>query len=462
MRLHILGICGTFMGGVAALARELGLDVEGSDSNVYPPMSTQLEALGIELMQGYKAEHLQPSPGHAAPDVVVVGNAMTRGNPAVEYMLDEQLRYISGPQWLGETLLIDREVLAVAGTHGKTTTTSLLAHLLEHASREQADLSPGFLIGGVPGNFGVSARLGSGRPFVIEADEYDTAFFDKRSKFVHYRPHIAILNNLEYDHADIFPDVAAIQRQFHHLVRTVPANGRLIVNAHDERLAEVLAMGCWTPVETFGIGRGDWQATLMEADGSAFVVHRAGQLVGEVHWSLLGLHSVMNALAALAAATAAGADPRELLAAFATFESVKRRMELVGEINGVRVYDDFAHHPTAIATTLAGLRAKVGGARILVALEPRSNSMRQGAHADALAPSLADADAVIFLHRAELAWDASQVTAALNGRGSAVPTVDALIDALAGQARSGDQVIFMSNGGFEAAPRRFVEKLRRR
>jgi len=460
MRLHILGICGTFMGGVAALARELGLDVEGSDSNVYPPMSTQLEALGIELMQGYKAEHLQPSPGHAAPDVVVVGNAMTRGNPAVEYILDEQLRYISGPQWLGETLLVDREVLAVAGTHGKTTTTSLLAHLLEHASREKADLSPGFLIGGVPGNFGVSARLGSGKPFVIEADEYDTAFFDKRSKFVHYRPRIAILNNLEYDHADIFPDVAAIQRQFHHLVRTVPANGRLIVNAHDERLAEVLAMGCWTPVETFGIGRGDWQATLMEADGSAFVVHRAGQLVGEVHWSLLGLHSVMNALAALAAATAAGADPRELLAAFATFESVKRRMELVGEINGVRVYDDFAHHPTAIATTLAGLRAKVGGARILVALEPRSNSMRQGAHADALAPSLADADAVIFLHRAELAWDASQVTAALNGRGSAVPTVDALIDALAGQARSGDQVIFMSNGGFEAAPRRFVEKLR--
>jgi len=460
MRLHILGICGTFMGGVAALARELGLDVEGSDSNVYPPMSTQLEALGIELMQGYKAEHLQPSPGHAAPDVVVVGNAMTRGNPAVEYILDEQLRYISGPQWLGETLLVDREVLAVAGTHGKTTTTSLLAHLLEHASREKADLSPGFLIGGVPGNFGVSARLGSGKPFVIEADEYDTAFFDKRSKFVHYRPRIAILNNLEYDHADIFPDVAAIQRQFHHLVRTVPANGRLIVNAHDERLAEVLAMGCWTPVETFGIGRGDWQATLMEADGSAFVVHRAGQLVGEVHWSLLGQHSVMNALAALAAATAAGADPRELLAAFATFESVKRRMELVGEINGVRVYDDFAHHPTAIATTLAGLRAKVGGARILVALEPRSNSMRQGAHADALAPSLADADAVIFLHRAELAWDASQVTAALNGRGSAVPTVDALIDALAGQARSGDQVIFMSNGGFEAAPRRFVEKLR--
>ena len=450
MRMHILGICGTFMGGVAALARELGHTVEGSDANVYPPMSTQLEALGIELMRGYAAEHLQP-----APDLVVVGNAMTRGNPAVEYMLDAQLRYISGPQWLGETLLAGREVLAVAGTHGKTTTTSLLAHLLE-----QAGLAPGFLVGGVPANFGVSARLGQGKPFVIEADEYDTAFFDKRSKFVHYRPRIAILNNLEYDHADIFPDVAAIQRQFHHLVRTVPGNGRLIVNAHDKHLAEVLTMGCWTPVETFGIGCGDWQATLVEADGSTFTVHRSGELIGDVHWSLLGNHSVMNALAALAAATAAGADPRALLPAFATFESVKRRMELVGEVNGVRVYDDFAHHPTAIATTLAGLRAKVGAARIVVALEPRSNSMRQGAHAEALAPSLVDADAVVFLHRPELPWDARHVTAALGGRGSTVPNVDALLEALRAQVKSGDQVIFMSNGGFEAAPRRFVERLR--
>lgn len=422
-------------------------------------MSTQLEALGIGLMSGYAAEHLQAGSGHIQPDLIVVGNAMTRGNPAVEYMLDTQLRYISGPQWLGETVLAGREVLAVAGTHGKTTTTSLLAHLLEHASKTQADLAPGFLVGGVPGNFGVSARLGQGRPFVIEADEYDTAFFDKRSKFVHYRPRIAILNNLEYDHADIFPDVAAIQRQFHHLVRTVPGNGRLIVNAHDERLAEVLAMGCWTPVETFGIGCGDWQATLVEADGSAFTVHHRGELIGEVHWSLLGNHSVMNALAALAAAAAAGADPRVLLPAFATFESVKRRMELVGEVNGVRVYDDFAHHPTAIATTLAGLRAKVGKARILVALEPRSNSMRQGAHADVLAPSLADADGVVFLHRPELPWDAGHVTAALGGRGSTAPTVDALIEALRVQARPGDQVIFMSNGGFEAAPRRFVERL---
>ncbi|MEO9216591.1 MAG: UDP-N-acetylmuramate:L-alanyl-gamma-D-glutamyl-meso-diaminopimelate ligase [Rhodanobacter sp.] len=460
MRLHILGICGTFMGGVAALARELGHTVEGSDANVYPPMSTQLEALGISLMSGYAAAHLQPGADHGRPDLVVVGNAMTRGNPAVEYMLDQRLRYISGPQWLGETVLAERDVLAVAGTHGKTTTTSLLAHLLEHASREQADLAPGFLVGGVPGNFGVSARLGQGKPFVIEADEYDTAFFDKRSKFVHYRPRIAILNNLEYDHADIFPDVAAIQRQFHHLVRTVPGNGRLIVNAHDERLAEVLAMGCWTPVETFGIGCGDWQASLIEADGSAFTVHRNGELIGDVRWSLLGNHSVMNALAALAAANAAGADTHALLPAFATFESVKRRMELVGEVNGVSVYDDFAHHPTAITTTLAGLRAKIGNARILVALEPRSNSMRQGAHAEALAPSLADADAVVFLHRPELAWDAGKITEALEGRGRTVTTVDALIEELRRQAKPGDQVIFMSNGGFENAPRRFVECLR--
>src|SRR5690348_16322731 len=456
MRLHILGICGTFMGGVAALARELGHEVEGSDANVYPPMSTQLEALGIRLMDGYAAEHLQP-----APDLVVVGNAMTRGNPAVEYMLDAQLRYVSGPQWLGETVLAGREVLAVAGTHGKTTTTSLLAHLLDHASEGQAGLAPGFLVGGVPGNFGVSARLGEhAAPFVIEADEYDTAFFDKRSKFVHYRPRIAILNNLEYDHADIFPDLAAIQRQFHHLVRTVPGNGRLIVNVHDANLAEVLAMGCWTPVETFGIGQGDWQARLVEPDGSVFTVHYRGEAIGEVRWALLGNHSVLNALAALAAAAAAGAEARALLPAFAGFHSVKRRMELVGEVNGVRVYDDFAHHPTAIATTLAGLRAKVGDARILVALEPRSNSMRQGAHAEALAPSLADADGVLILQRAELPWDAGAVTAALGGRGAAVPTVDALIAELGRQVRPGDQVVFMSNGGFEAAPRRFVERLR--
>lgn len=449
MRVHILGISGTFMGGVAALARELGLTVEGSDANVYPPMSTQLERLGIQLMQGYEAKHLQP-----APDLVVVGNAMTRGNPAVEYMLDEGMRYISGPQWLGETLLGGRDVLAVAGTHGKTTTTSLLAHLLERAGQ-----SPGFLIGGVPGNFEVSARRGEGRPFVIEADEYDSAFFDKRSKFVHYRPRIAILNNLEYDHADIFPDVAAIQRQFHHLVRTVPGNGRLIVNAEDPYLAEVLAMGAWTPVETFGIDAGDWRAELLAADGSHFRVSKGGNALGEIRWNALGRHNVMNALAALAAANAAGADPVALLPAFADFASARRRMEVIGNARGVTVVDDFAHHPTAIATTLAGLRAKVGASRIVVALEPRSNSMRLGAHADALAPSLADADRVVFLQRPELPWDAAKVIGALRGHGVAVPSVDALVATLLEETRDGDHVVFMSNGGFENAPRRFFAAL---
>ncbi len=457
MRLHILGICGTFMGGVAALARELGHEVEGSDDHVYPPMSTQLETLGITLMQGYRAEHLRASPGHAAPDLVVVGNALSRGNPAVEYMLDAHLRYVSGPQWLGETVLAGRPVLAVAGTHGKTTTASLLAYLLERAG-----LAPGFLIGGVPDDFGISARLGPGlAPFVVEADEYDTAFFDKRSKFVHYRPDIAILNNLEYDHADIFPDVAAIQRQFHHLVRTVPGHGRLVVNAQDARLAEVLAMGCWTPVETFGIDCGDWQAQLLAADGSAFAVSRGREPLGEVHWSLLGRHNVENALAGLAAAVAAGGDLQAMLGALRDFHGAKRRMELLGTPRGVHVYDDFAHHPTAIATTLAGLRAKVGRQRILVALEPRSNSMRQGAHAKALGPALRDADEVIFLQRADLPWDAHVLAAALGGRETTVADVDSLLSALRTRVREGDHVVFMSNGGFEGAPRRFVAMLGR-
>ena len=444
------------MGGIAALARELGVEVQGSDANVYPPMSDQLRALGITLQEGWSADHLKP-----APDLVVVGNALSRGNPSIEHMLNEGLRYTSGPQWLGENVLRGREVLAVAGTHGKTTTSSLLAHLLDHAFRERAGLQPGFLIGGVPGNFGVSARLGGdAAPFVIEADEYDTAFFDKRSKFVHYRPRIAILNNLEYDHADIFPDVAAIQRQFHHLVRTVPGNGKLIVNAEDARLVEVLAMGCWTPVETFGIDAGDWRARMVESDGSAFVVAHGNKTIGEVRWNLLGRHNVMNALAALAAAHAAGVDPRSLLPAFARFESVKRRMESLGEVNGVHVYDDFAHHPTAIATTLEGLRAKVGRARILVALEPRSNSMRAGAHAALLAPSLADADRVVLLQRKELPWDAHRVTDALPGRGIAAASVGELITLLSSEAQPGDHVVFMSNGGFENAPRRFLDALR--
>ena len=452
MKLHILGICGTFMGGIAALARELGHEVEGSDSNVYPPMSTQLESLGIALKNGYLATHID-----ADTDQVIVGNALSRGNPAIEHVLDQRVAYISGPQWLGEQLLGSRQVLAVAGTHGKTTTTSLLAWLLESSG-----LEPGFLIGGVPDNFAVSAQLGAGKSFVIEADEYDTAFFDKRSKFVHYRPSIAILNNLEYDHADIFPDLAAIQRQFHHLVRIVPGSGLLIVNAEDANLAEVLKMGCWSRVETFGIESGDWRARLLEADGSVFEVSFMGSLIGTVRWSLLGRHNVMNALAALAAAQAASVDVAGVLPAFADFRSVKRRMERIGEYDGIVVYDDFAHHPTAIETTLAGLRASVGAARIIVALEPRSNSMRLGVHAEQLAPSLAIADHVVFLQRPELPWDAQKVISALGGHAQAVANVDTLLDAMRAQVRAGDHVVFMSNGGFEAAPRRFFELLRAR
>ncbi|WP_242110667.1 UDP-N-acetylmuramate:L-alanyl-gamma-D-glutamyl-meso-diaminopimelate ligase [Luteimonas aquatica] len=442
------------MGGVAALARELGHTVEGSDQAIYPPMSTQLETLGIALKQGYLPENIA-----ADCDEIVIGNALSRGNAAVEHVLDAGARYTSGAQWLAERVLPGRDTLAVAGTHGKTTTTTILSYLLQAAGRE-----PGFLIGGVAEDFGVSARVGAGRAFVVEADEYDTAFFDKRSKFVHYRPLVAILNNLEFDHADIFPDVAAIQRQFHHLVRTVPARGRLIVNGEDARLAEVLAMGCWTPVERFGLeatGDYDWSARLIDEDGSAFAVLHRGVALGEVRWPLLGRHNVMNALAALAACAAVGVDVASVLPALARFRSVKRRLEVLGQARGITVYDDFAHHPTAIATTLAGLRAKVGaGGRIVVAMEPRSNSMRLGAHAQALAPSLDDADAVVFLHRPELAWDAGQVVSALRGEGVAVPDADALIAALRTLARDGDHVVFMSNGGFDGAPRRFLAALR--
>ncbi|HRG16548.1 MAG TPA: UDP-N-acetylmuramate:L-alanyl-gamma-D-glutamyl-meso-diaminopimelate ligase [Pseudomonadota bacterium] len=450
MNLHILGICGTFMGGIAALARELGDTVAGSDQNVYPPMSTQLEALGITLMQGYRAEHLQP-----APDLTIVGNAISRGNAAMEHALDERLRYISGPQWLGERVLARKRVLAVAGTHGKTTTTSLLAWILDACGAQ-----PGFLVGGVPENFGVSARLGVGDAFVVEADEYDTAFFDKRSKFVHYRPEIAILNNLEFDHADIFDSLADIERQFHHLVRTVPGNGRLIVNGEDDALARVLAKGCWTPVERFAIDRdAEWQAELLAADGSAFRVHRRGAVVGEAHWQTLGRHNIMNALAAVAAASAYGVDAAAAVAALSGFRNPKRRMELVADANDIRVYDDFAHHPTAIATTLAGLRARVGAGRIVVAMEPRSNSMRMGAHADGLAPSLEDADVVVFLARPELPWQADKVIAAMRGEAVAVASVDALLDELQRRARGGDSVVFMSNGGFDDAPRRYARSI---
>jgi UDP-N-acetylmuramate: L-alanyl-gamma-D-glutamyl-meso-diaminopimelate ligase len=459
LKLHILGIAGTFMGGVAALARELGHEVTGSDQAIYPPMSTQLESLGIRYGVGYTGGHID-----ADCDQVVVGNALSRGNEAVEHVLDTGMRYTSGAQWLAENVLPGRDTIAVSGTHGKTTTTTILAFLLEAARRD-----PGFLIGGVAEDFGVSARVGTGREFVVEADEYDTAFFDKRSKFVHYRPTVAILNNLEFDHADIFPDIAAIQRQFHHLVRTVPRRGRLIVNGEDARIAEVLQMGCWTPVETFGLEEAsvaatrpfDWTARLVEPDGSRFVVLHGSEEMGEVRWPLLGRHNVMNALAALAAVNAVGVSPRKVIPALARFRSVKRRMEVVGEVGHVTVYDDFAHHPTAIETTLEGLRSRVGDARIAVAMEPRSNSMRLGAHADALAPSLAQADIVVFLHRPELPWDATKVIEAIRGDALAVAEVETMLQELRMRVFGGDHVVFMSNGGFDGAPRRFVELLQK-
>jgi len=448
MHLHILGICGTFMGGIALLARGLGHRVTGSDANVYPPMSTQLESAGIELMEGYDAAHLQP-----APDVVVVGNAMKRGIPAVEYMLDAGLRYLSGPQWLAEHLLVDRHVLAVAGTHGKTTTSSMLAWLLQDAG-----LEPGFLIGGVPQDFGLSARLGSGRYFVVEADEYDTAFFDKRSKFVHYRPRTLIANNLEFDHADIFDDLAQIQRQFHHLVRTVPGSG-LIVHPHGEQaMDEVLAMGCWTPTQSTGAG-GDWVAELLAEDGSQFRVLRRGEPVGSVRWDQTGAHNVQNALSALAAAAHVGIAPERGTESLGRFRGVKRRMELRGEVHGIRVYDDFAHHPTAIASTLAGLRRRVGGARIVAVLEPRSNTMRMGTHATALAGSLTDADRVHVYVPPDLNWNAGAALAGLADRLAVSGAVDEIVATVAAEAAVGDQVLVMSNGGFQGIHQRLLDAL---
>ena len=452
MHLHILGICGTFMGGIALLARAQGHRVTGSDAAVYPPMSTQLEAAGITLMEGYAAAHLDP-----APDVVVVGNAMRRGIPAVEAMLDRGLPYCSGPEWLKDNLLAGRWVLAVAGTHGKTTTSSMLAWVLEDAG-----LDPGFLIGGVPVGFGVSARLGSAPFFVVEADEYDTAFFDKRSKFVHYRPRTLILNNLEFDHADIFDDLAQIQRQFHHLVRTVPGSGLIIHPTAEPAMDQVLAMGCWTPRDSFGvsdtIGQG-WNARLIEPDGSRFEVLLDGAPQGEVRWGQTGLHNVNNALAVLAAARHAGVPVAIGIDALGRFKGVKRRMELRGEANGVRVYDDFAHHPTAIATTLQGLRRQVGTARILAVLEPRSNTMRLGVHNAELAASLADADLVYVHAPADLGWDAAAVFAGLGGRAAVFDRVDAIVDQVAAAAKPGDQVVVMSNGGFGGIHQKLLDAL---
>ena len=440
MHIHILGICGTFMGGIAQLARAVGHQVSGSDANVYPPMSTQLEQAGIQLQEGFSAAHLQPP-----PDQIVVGNAMARGNAAIEYMLDQGLAYTSGPQWLAEHILAGRWVLAVAGTHGKTSTASILAWILEYAG-----LNPGFLIGGVPNNFGVSARLGDTPFFVVEADEYDTAFFDKRSKFVHYRPRTVILNNLEFDHADIFTDVASIQRQFHHLVRTIPASGLIINNADDGNLSEVLEMGCWTPVETVSAGAfpAQWRANKLSAGGSQFEVWFEGAVQGVVHWDQLGDHNVHNALAAIAAARHVGVPVAQAIAALAEFKGVKRRMEVRGQARGATIYDDFAHHPTAIQTTLAGLRGKVGTARILAVLEPRSNTMRLGVHRDSLAPSLAQADRVWLFEPPDLGWDLAEVARATRPRTDVIASVDDLVAAVAGEVQSGDHVLIMSNGGF--------------
>ncbi|MES9922895.1 MAG: UDP-N-acetylmuramate:L-alanyl-gamma-D-glutamyl-meso-diaminopimelate ligase [Candidatus Thiodiazotropha endolucinida] len=451
MHIHILGICGTFMGGIALLARALGHRVSGSDANVYPPMSTQLERAGIDLMEGFEADHLQPT-----PDMIVVGNAMSRGNPAVEAMLNRGLPYTSGPQWLAEHVLQGRWVLAVAGTHGKTSTASLLAWILE-----QAGLQPGFLIGGVPENFGLSARLGDSPFFVVEADEYDTAFFDKRSKFVHYRPRTLIMNNLEFDHADIFDDLAMIQRQFHHLVRTVPAEGLIISPLNDGNISDVLDMGVWTPLEFFDpeIEAG-WHAEHATADGRSFDVVCEGEIQGRVSWELIGNHNVANALAALAAARHAGVRPGAAIEAFSGFKNVKRRMELRGEMNGVRVYDDFAHHPTAIKTTLDGLRKQVGDARIIALLEPRSNTMKRGVHADHLADALRAADQVMMFMPDDLQWDAAAALASLGDRAKLFSDTASMVSMAVEMARPGDHILVMSNGGFEAIHQRLLDALK--
>ena len=444
MHIHILGICGTFMGGIAALAKAAGHTVTGCDSNVYPPMSTQLEAMGIELISGFDADQLS-----LAPDLYVIGNVVKRGMPLMEAILDQGLPYVSGPQWLAEHVLAGRWVLAVAGTHGKTTTSSMLAWILEDAG-----LAPGFLIGGIPENFGVSARLpgapraepgGQSPFFVIEADEYDTAFFDKRSKFVHYRPRTAVLNNLEFDHADIFADLAAIETQFHHLVRTVPGKGRLVVNGREASLDRVLARGCWTPVERFG-ETGEWSCGPVDANGACDIL-LVGMPQGRLNWGLLGEHNRLNALAAIAAARHVGVPPAVAIDALSRFANVKRRMEVKGVAGGVTVYDDFAHHPTAIATTLAGLRAKVGAARILAVLEPRSNTMKLGTMKAELPGSLADADQV-FCYGANLGWDAAEALAPLGAQAQTFDQLDALVAAVRQAARAGDHVLVMSNGGF--------------
>ncbi|WP_336966230.1 UDP-N-acetylmuramate:L-alanyl-gamma-D-glutamyl-meso-diaminopimelate ligase [Acinetobacter pittii] len=453
MHLHILGICGTFMGSLALLARDLGHKVTGSDLNVYPPMSTQLENAGITLMQGYDRSHLQPH-----PDLVIVGNAMKRGIDAVEYMLNEGLPYISGPQFLADHVLQGKHVLGVAGTHGKTTTTTMLAWVLD-----QAGLNPGFLIGGVPLGFSESARLGGGKYFCVEADEYDSAFFDKRSKFVHYHPKTAILNNLEFDHADIFDDLAAIQKQFHHLVRTIPSEGRIIAPITETHIDEVLEMGCWTPVIRTSLEANEkaaLTAELISIDGSHFKVLENGKVVGEVKWSMTGQHSVANALATIAAAQHVGVTLEQACEALSNFGGVKRRMELLGTVNGIEVYDDFAHHPTAIDTTLDGARKRLGERRLWAIIEPRSNTMRMGSHKDGLAHSARLADEVIWYQPEGLDWDLQPVIEAATNHAQVSRSLDEIIERIVNEAGEGDAVVIMSNGGFGGLHQKLMSALK--
>jgi UDP-N-acetylmuramate: L-alanyl-gamma-D-glutamyl-meso-diaminopimelate ligase len=452
MHIHILGACGTFMGGVALLAKRAGHRVSGSDQHTYPPMSTQLASEGIKLFEGYAPGHLDP-----APDLVVIGNALSRGNPAIEYVLNSGIEYTSGPRWLGENYLRGKSIIAVAGTHGKTTTASMVAWILEATGRK-----PGFLIGGVPENFGHSARDGE-QFFVVEADEYDTAFFDKRAKFVHYRPDIVILNNLEFDHADIYEDLKAIQTQFHHLVRTIPGNGMIISNGQDAKLEAVLDQGCWSTLQQFSLEEGaDWQVEMLKPDGSELAFHFRDAPQGKLTWPHCGRHNAMNACAALAAAVAAGVEPEAGIRALETFQGVKRRMELISTADDVHVYDDFAHHPTAIRLTLEGLRRKVGNARVLVALEPRSNTMRAGVHVDELGPALMPADRVWLMAGDGIDWDPKETLAPLEGRGRVVTRSEDMLSQMLDTVQPGDHVIFMSNGGFEAAPARFTRAVKER
>ncbi len=450
MHIHILGICGTFMGSLAQLARALGHRVTGSDQNVYPPMSTQLERAGIELIEGFDPQQLEP-----APDLVIVGNAMTRGNPAVEAVLERGIAYTSGPEWLRREVLPGKWVLAVSGTHGKTTTASLLAWILEYAG-----MSPGFLIGGVTQNFPVSARLGRTPFFVIEADEYDSAFFDKRSKFIHYSPRTLIINNLEFDHADIFDSLADIQKQFHHLVRTLPASARIIHPAQYAAIDEVLAKGCWSETQSFGEGA-EWQVQIRNAHGSHFVVLQEGEPCAEVHWEMGGDHNVANALAAMLAARHVGVTPAVSAEALASFRGIKRRMECIADIHSVRVYDDFAHHPTAIQTTLEGLRAKVGEDKIIAIIEPRSNTMRLGAHKAGLAKATQAADGVLWYQPPQANWDMQQVVNASPVPAKLYNQLDTLMhDALA-LAEVNSHIVIMSNGGFDGLHQKLVQQLKK-